>query len=171
MPYTYEYPHPSVTADCVVFGFDGKEIKTLLILRVNEPYQGCWAFPGGFLEMDETVEQCAVRELKEETGLDLGHFRQVKTYSAVDRDPRDRVITVAFYVITKIKEAKGSDDAADARWFPIDALPKLAFDHEEIFSDALAQVKKDFLYDPEMFNYLDEDFTEEEKRKVISSLI
>lgn len=171
MPYTYEYPHPSVTADCVVFGVDGKEIKTLLIQRVNEPYQGCWAFPGGFLEMDETVEQCAVRELKEETGLDLGHFRQVKTYSAVDRDPRDRVITVAFYVITKIKEAKGSDDAADARWFPIDALPKLAFDHEEIFSDALAQVKKDFLYDPEMFNYLDEDFTEEEKRKLISSLI
>ena len=121
--------------------------------------------------MDETVEQCAARELKEETGLDQGHFRQVKAYSAVNRDPRDRVITVAFYVITRVKEAKGSDDAADARWFPINNLPKLAFDHEEIFADALAQVKKDFLFDPEIFNYLDEDFTEEEKRKALSSLL
>lgn len=171
MPFVYQYPHPSVTADCVIFGYDGTEIKTLLIKRVNEPYQGCWAFPGGFLEMDETVEQCAMRELKEETGLDQGHFRQVKAYSAVDRDPRDRVITVAFYVIAKVKEAQGSDDAAEARWFSIKDLPKLAFDHEKILADALAQVKKDFLFDPETFNYLDEDFTEEEKRKVLSSLL
>ena len=171
MPYTYEYPHPAVTADCGIFGFDGKEIKTLLIQRAHYPYEGCWAFPGGYLEMDETVEQAASRELKEETGLDQGHFRQIKAYSAVDRDPRERIVTVAFYVIAKVREAKGGDDAAEARWFPINALPKLAFDHEEIFRDALTQVKKDFLFDPESFNYLDADFTEEEKRKVISSLI
>ena len=171
MPYTYQYPHPAVTADCVIFGYDGTGIKTLLIQRVNEPYRGCWAFPGGYLEMDETVEQCAVRELKEETGLDQGHFRQVKAYSTVDRDPRERNITVAFYVIAKVREAKGGDDAADARWFPINALPELAFDHEDIFKDALRQVKKDFLFEPEVFDYLDEDFTEEEKRKVMTSLL
>ena len=171
MPYLYQYPHPAVTADCVIFGFDGTEIKTLLIERVNEPYRGCWAFPGGFLEMDETVEQCAMRELKEETGLDQGHFRQVKAYSAVDRDPRERIITVAFYVIAKVREAKGCDDAADARWFPINDLPKLAFDHEEIFADALTQLKKDYLFNPAVFDYLDEDFTEMEKRQVLSALL
>ena len=171
MPYTYQYPHPSVTADCVIFGYDGTEIKTLLIQRVNEPYRGCWAFPGGFLEIDETVEQCAVRELKEETGLDQGHVRQVKTYSTVDRDPRERIITVAFYVIAKVREAKGGDDAAEACWFPINALPELAFDHKDIFNDALRQVKKDFLFEPEAFDYLNEDFTEEEKRKVLTSLL
>ncbi len=164
MPYTYKYPHPAVTADCVIFGFDGTEVKTLLVQRLNPPCQGCWAFPGGFLEIDETAEQCAIRELREETGLDQDHFRQIKAYSTVDRDPRERIITIAFYVVTKVRAVKGGDDAQDAQWFPIKNMPKLAFDHEEIFQDALKQVKKDFLFDPTSFNYLDGDFTEEEKR-------
>ena len=116
--YTYKYPHPAVTTDCVVFGFDGKELKVLLIERGGEPYKGCWAFPGGFLEMDETVEEGASRELQEETGLIIssgnGLLKQLGCYSKVDRDPRDRVITIAFYALVLKAAVKGNDDARDA---------------------------------------------------------
>ena len=136
MTYTYEYPRPAVTADCVVITKE-KEPKVLLIQRGNEPFKGCWAFPGGFMNMDETTEQCAVRELEEETGLKVSNIQQIGTYSKVDRDPRGRTVTVAYLaVIEKPEAVKGLDDAAKAQWFPISALPKLAFDHEEIMADA-----------------------------------
>ena len=102
--YIYDYPRPAVTTDCVVFGIDGNSIKVLLIERGNEPFKGCWAFPGGFLNMDENAEQGAIRELKEETGLDLKDIKQIGAYSDVDRDPRSRVITIAFYAVTKITD-------------------------------------------------------------------
>ena len=136
--YTYKYPHPAVTSDCVVFGFDGKELKILLIERRNEPCKGCWAFPGGFLNMDETTEECAIRELKEETGLEITKVHQIGAYSAVDRDPRGRTITVAYLALMEhAEEVKGQDDAAKAQWFPLNELPKLAFDHDKILNDAL----------------------------------
>lgn len=141
--YTYTYPRPAVTADCVVLGVasDGSR-RLLLIRRHNEPYQGCWAFPGGFLDMDETLEQCARRELKEETGLDLHcEFKEVRSFSSVDRDPRGRTITVAFLVETPLATVTGGDDASDACWFPLDALPPLAFDHDEILKEALSRVQ------------------------------
>ena len=137
MSYTYEYPRPAVTADCVVITKE-KEPKVLLIQRGHEPFKGCWAFPGGFMNMDETTEQCAVRELEEETGLKVADIQQIGAYSKVDRDPRGRTVTVAYLaVIDKPEAVKGLDDAAKAQWFPISALPQLAFDHEEIMKDAI----------------------------------
>ncbi len=136
MAYTYEYPRPAVTADCVVIAKEN-EPKVLLIQRGNEPFKGYWAFPGGFMNMDETTEQCAVRELEEETGLKVTEIKQIGAYSKVDRDPRGRTVTVAYLaIIDKVENVKGLDDAAKAQWFPISDLPKLAFDHEEIMKDA-----------------------------------
>ena len=137
MSYTYEYPRPAVTADCGVITKE-KEPKVLLIQRGNEPFKGCWAFPGGFMNMDETTEQCAVRELEEETGLKVTEIQQIGAYSKVDRDPRGRTVTVAYLaIIDSIKNVKGLDDAAKAQWFSLSELPKLAFDHEDIMADAL----------------------------------
>ena len=137
MSYTYKYPRPAVTADMIVLT-DESVPKILLIQRGNEPFKGCWAFPGGFMNMDETTEQCARRELKEETGLEIGEIKQVGAYSAVDRDPRGRTVTVAYIThIPQILPVTGLDDAAEAKWWPIDALPPLAFDHAQILHDAL----------------------------------
>lgn len=138
--YTYRYPHPAVTADCVLFCRDGQQLKVLLIERGNDPYKGCWAFPGGFMNMDETAEQCSLRELHEETGLVIEQVRQLGAYSAVDRDPRERVITVAFYAVIDQLPVQGGDDAAQAQWWPLDALPPLAFDHSQILHDALQRL-------------------------------
>jgi len=140
--YCYKHPRPSVTADCIVFTKENTP-KVLLIERGDNPYKGCWAFPGGFLDMDETTEQCAIRELKEETGLDVTGVQQIGAYSKVDRDPRGRTITVAYLaVVESPMDVKGQDDAAKAQWFPIDALPELAFDHDEIMKDAIEAFKK-----------------------------
>ena len=135
--YTYDYWRPAVTADIVVFSFDGTNLNVLLIKRGNEPYKGQWAFPGGFLDEDETLEEAARRELKEETGLTPKHFYEVGSFSDLDRDPRGRTVTVAFLAVIPMAEARGGDDAADAQWFPLNALPPLAFDHEEIMQRAI----------------------------------
>lgn len=138
MSYTYKYPRPAVTADCVVIAQE-PEAKVLLIERADDPYKGCWAFPGGFLNMDETTEQCATRELEEETGLTIEKVHQIGAYSKVDRDPRGRTITVAYLaIIDKTVPVIGLDDAAKADWWPLSALPQLAFDHDEIIADAIA---------------------------------
>ena len=137
MTYTYKYPRPAVTADCVVITKE-EQPKVLLIQRGADPYKGCWAFPGGFMNMDETTEQCAIRELEEETGLRVSNVHQIGAYSKVDRDPRGRTITVAYLaIIDKPVQVTGQDDAAKAEWFPLSALPDLAFDHAEIMRDAV----------------------------------
>ena len=142
MSYTYKYPRPAVTADCVVITKEA-DPKVLLIQRGGEPFKGCWAFPGGFMNMDETTEQCAIRELEEETRLQVSNVIQIGAYSKVDRDPRGRTISVAYLAIVDSPlEVTGQDDAAKAEWWPLSALPHLAFDHEEIMRDAIAVFKK-----------------------------
>ena len=140
--YTYEYPRPALTADCVVFCKDSDGLSVLLIERANEPFKGCWAFPGGFMDMDENAEECARRELKEETGLEVRAMRQLGAFTDVNRDPRGRTVSIAYYAVIEKTEVKGSDDAAQARWFPIDSIPSLAFDHEKILAMALEKIKK-----------------------------
>jgi 8-oxo-dGTP diphosphatase len=137
MTYTYKYPRPAVTADCVVITNEA-EPNVLLIKRKNPPFKGSWAFPGGFMDMDETAEQCAIRELEEETGLKIQDIVQIGAYSKVDRDPRGRTVTIAYLIrIDSPVAVIGQDDAAKAEWFPLSTLPPLAFDHEEIMRDAM----------------------------------
>ena len=136
MEYTYKYPRPAVTADCVVITNEPLP-KVLLIQRGADPFKGAWAFPGGFMNMDETTEECAIRELEEETGLKVTTVHQIGAYSNVHRDPRGRTITVAYLAIIDSPEVViGQDDAAKAEWFPITELPHLAFDHYDIMQDA-----------------------------------
>lgn len=153
--YTYKYPHPSLTADCVVLAFDGKQLKVLLIERKNNPYAGCWAFPGGFMEIDETIENAARRELIEETGLQCNSLIPFHTYSKVDRDERERVVTVAFIALyNKIPDTHAADDARQAQWFDVLNLPTLAFDHKDIMNGALSCLKEKCRLEPYMFNLL-----------------
>ena len=129
--YTYDYPRPMLTADCVVTHGG----RVLLIRRGNEPFRGCWALPGGFMEMDETIEHCAVRELQEETGIraDESQLRLVGIFSTPGRDPRGRTVTAAYALrLDHGVEASAGDDAADLQWWPLDQLPPLAFDHRDI---------------------------------------
>jgi len=141
-----------VTADCIVITKEA-EPKVLLIERGDEPFKGCWAFPGGFMNMDETTEQCAIRELEEETGLTVSEVHQIGAYSKVNRDPRGRTVTVAYLAIVDVSmTVKGQDDAAKAQWFPLSAFldkpsgnaerPELAFDHDEIMRDAVKKYKE-----------------------------
>ncbi len=139
--YAYRWPRASVTADAVLFAKRDGQMHVLLIQRGNEPYKGCWAFPGGFLEMDETVARCAERELEEETGIVLTGMQLVGVYSDVERDPRGRVITAAYAAMTTMPEATAADDAAAAKWWPLNNLPKLAFDHDKILADAIRVLK------------------------------
>ena len=137
MAYTYKYPRPAVTADCIVITKEA-EPKVLLIQRGNPPFKGGWAFPGGFMNMDETTEQCAIRELEEETGLQASDVHQIGAYSKIDRDPRGRTVTVAYLAIVEEPMAvAGQDDAAKAEWWPLSDLPHLAFDHYDIMQDAI----------------------------------
>lgn len=142
MAYTYKYPRPAVTADCIVITRES-EPKVLLIRRGGAPFKGGWAFPGGFMNMNETTEQCAIRELKEETGLQISNIQQIGAYSKVDRDPRGRTVTVAYLaVIDKPMPVVGLDDAAKAEWWPLSALSQLAFDHDDIMKDAVELYKR-----------------------------
>ena len=137
MAYTYKYPRPAVTADCIVITREA-EPKVLLIQRGDEPFKGGWAFPGGFMNMDETTEQCAIRELEEETGLRLSNVHQIGAYSKVDRDPRGRTITVAYLaIIDEPIAVTGQDDAVKAEWWSLSDLPHLAFDHYDIMQNAI----------------------------------
>ena len=145
MSYTYEYPRPALTTDTVVFYNTGEKLKVLLIQRKKPPFQGYWAFPGGFLEMDETLEECAARELNEETGLKDVPLKQFYAFGEVDRDPRGRTVSVVYYGFTDTNRHKvePDDDAQEAQWFPISYLPKLAFDHHKILKKLLDYLEQD----------------------------
>lgn len=143
MTYTYDYPRAAVTADIVLFSRFEERDYVLLIRRDRPPFEGSWALPGGFIEMDETLEESALRELEEETGLKGITLKQFHTYGNPGRDPRHRTITVAFIgVCDGLPEVTGMDDARDAAWHPIDAIPQLGFDHDLIMKDALKAFRK-----------------------------
>ena len=161
MPHTYQYPRAALTVDCVVFGFDEGELKVLLIERALEPFKGKWALPGGFVRAGETIDDAARRELEEEAGLKNVFLEQLYTFGAVNRDPRERVVSVAHYALVKLAAhaTKAATDAADARWFPISKVPKLAFDHMDIFEAALERLKSKVRYEPIGFELLPPKFT------------
>ena len=161
MPHSYQYPRAALTVDCVVFGYDEGELKVLLIERGLEPFKGRWALPGGFVRVDETLEQAARRELAEETGLKDVFLEQLYTFGDVDRDPRERVVSVAYYALVKLSEheARAATDAANAEWFPVSKTPKLAFDHADILAIALARLKGKVRYQPIGFELLPPRFT------------
>lgn len=169
--YCYRYPHPAVTTDCVIFGFNGERLQVLLIERGIEPFKGRWAFPGGFLKMDETAEEGAKRELKEETGLENAYIQQLHTFSAPNRDPRERVITIAYYALVNIQEVKGGDDAASARWFPLDEIPPLAFDHDYILRMATQKLREQIHFQPIGFELLPAKFTIKELQSLYEAIL
>ncbi len=138
MPYTYDYPRAALTVDCVILGRAPSGASVLLVRRAHDPFRGSWALPGGFVEIEETLLESARRELEEETGLTRVPLQPLGVFDAVDRDPRERVISMAFYAIVDAKEhaARAGDDAVEVRWFPLDALPELAFDHARIIAAA-----------------------------------
>lgn len=169
--YHYKYPHPSVTTDNVIFGFDGNTVKVLLIERDGEPYKGCWAFPGGFLEMDESAEEGAKRELMEETGLATPFMKQFHAFSAPGRDPRERVLTIAYYSVVRLSEVKGMDDARQAKWFALDEIPeKLAFDHEEMLRVAKEEISKEIRLQTKDWKEMMNGFEKEEVEKIVEEL-
>ncbi len=169
--YCYKYPHPAVTTDCVIFGFDGTRLQVLLIERGIEPYKGKWAFPGGFLNPDETAEEGALRELQEETGLTGAYIEQFQTFTDPDRDPRERVITIAYYALVKIQEVKGGDDAARAKWFGLDEVPQLAFDHDMILREAMSRLRERIHFKPVGFELLPEKFTMKELQSLYEAIL
>ena len=179
--YIYEYPHPAVTADSVVFGYDGKELKVLLIKRGEEKeasttaYVGQWALPGGFLdaEADKNVAFTASRELKEETGLKISakDFKEVGTFSEINRDPRERVITIAHYALVKLSEVKADTDADKAEWFALKDVPSLAFDHDKILRNAFSRLKQDIHFAPVGFDLLPEVFTLPQLQNLYESIL
>lgn len=169
--YTYVYPHPSVTTDCVIFGFDGTKLRVLLVERGVEPYKGRWAFPGGFLQMDESAEAGALRELQEETGLKKAYLKQFHTFSDPARDPRERVITIAYYALVRLQEVKGGDDAAKAAWFTLDEVPALAFDHDLILRMALKELRRQIHFEPVGFELLPAKFTVKELQLLYEAIL
>lgn len=169
--YAYEYQRPALTADAVIFGFDGQALNVLLVKRGIEPFKGKWAFPGGFLRMNETIAQCAQRELSEETSFKEVYMEQFGVFSDVNRDPRGRVITTAFYALTPKIEVRGADDAAEADWFRLDRVPALAFDHDRILRIAYRRLREDLHFRPVGFELLPETFTIPQLQRLYEAIL
>jgi 8-oxo-dGTP diphosphatase len=161
MAYTYDHPRPSLTVDAVVFGFDDEDLKVLLIQRALEPFQGAWALPGGFVRIEESLEAAVRREVKEETGLKDIFLEQLYTFGEPARDPRGRVVSVAYYGLVTLAQhdVRAATDARNAAWFPVAELPSLAFDHSAILEAAHKRLQGKVRYQPIGFELLPERFT------------
>jgi 8-oxo-dGTP diphosphatase len=159
--YTYEHPRAALTVDCVVFGLDEAGLQVLLIQRQGEPYAGRWALPGGFVNVDEELDTAARRELAEETGLQIRFLEQLYTFGGVQRDPRERVVTVAYFALVRLADQRlqAASDARDARWFTVSRLPRLAFDHAHIVRVAHERLRGKVGYQPIGFELLPVRFT------------
>lgn len=195
--YAYEYPRAAHVTDAVVFRFDGQRLYLLLVERGADPEKGHWALPGGFLNMDETVEQCCRRELEEETGLTDAYMKQIGTFSDIERDPRGRVLSTAYYALVKPEtEVTAGDDAARAQWFPLrdvlmanrpDLMQEedfsviggshtrhpllLAFDHARILRTAVQRLREDMYFRPVAFELLPSAFTQPQLQRLYEEIL
>jgi 8-oxo-dGTP diphosphatase len=162
MSVTYQHPRPALTVDCVVFGLDDSGLQVLLVQRDLAPFKGRWALPGGFVHLDEGIEEAARRELEEETGLSAKiYLEQLFTFGEPHRDPRERVVSVAHYALVKLSDhrVKAATDARAAAWFSMADKPQLAFDHEQILKMAKARLQGKVRYQPIGFELLPPRFT------------
>jgi len=171
--YCYDYPRPALTADCVIFGFTEGKLNILLIERGIEPFKGQWAFPGGFVNMDESTEEAAIRELKEETNLEKVYMEQLCTVSTPNRDPRGRVVSVVYFALVKPENfaPTAGDDAGKAAWFSLADVPKLAFDHDNILKTAIHRLKGKIRYQPVGFELLPEKFIFSELQSIYETVL
>jgi 8-oxo-dGTP diphosphatase len=174
MPFSYEYARPALTVDCVIFGYDTGDLKVLLIQRGSAPHAGRWALPGGFVRPDEPLEAAARRELREETGVERVFLEQLYTFGDdVDRDPRERVVSVAYYALVKLSDQRvvAATDARDAGWFSVGDTPSLAFDHDAILEMALERLKAKIRYQPIGFELLPTKFTLTQLQRLYETLL
>ena len=171
--YSYEYPHPAVTVDIVIFTIRDARLKLLLIRRAGEPYRGQWALPGGFIRLDEALDASAGRELEEETGVSGVYLEQLYTFGAPGRDPRERVISVAYYALIPSDrlQLRAATDAEAVGWFGMDELPALAFDHTDIIAMAHQRLVAKLDYSTIAFQFLGGDFTLSELQSVYEIIL
>jgi 8-oxo-dGTP diphosphatase len=174
--YVYSHPRPAVTVDIILFVFQEGELRVLLIRRANEPFKGKWALPGGFIGEDEDLYDAALRELKEETNVSNVYLEQLYTFGKPDRDPRTRVITVAYFALLSAEEVAqqevhGSSDAGEARWWNIYNLPELAFDHATILEYALQRLRWKLEWTALGFLLLPREFTLSELQRVYETIL
>ena len=169
---TDNYPKPSVTVDTIIFALEGGQLYVLLIQRKNEPFKDKWAFPGGFVDIDEPIETAAHRELQEETGLTGIKLEQFRCYGDPGRDPRGRTITVSYITLLPAisRKIKGTDDAADAQWFSVKALPELAFDHDKVMLDALGDLRERLYSATKAGSYMEGDLQIADLRAALAEL-
>jgi len=173
MSYQYSYPHPAVTTDVVLFGLIDECLKVLLVRRARPPFANHWALPGGFLDIDEDLEDCALRELEEETGVSGVYLEQLYTFGKPGRDPRERVISVAYYALVPATdiEIRAASDARAVRWFAYRDLPELAFDHVDIIHKAQQRVASKLDYSTIALKFMPEKFTLGELQSVYECIL
>jgi len=171
--YAYDHPRPAVTVDCVVFGVDEEDLKILLVRRGIPPFEGRWALPGGFVREEEDLPSAARRELQEETGLEKVFLEQLYTFGDLGRDPRGRVISVAYYALVKLGDhrVRAATDAREARWFAAGDVPRLAFDHDRILATARARLQGKVRYQPIGFELLPPKFTLTQLQRVYEKIL
>jgi len=160
--YTYEYPRPALTVDVVIFTLRESRLHVLLVQRGEAPFVGMWALPGGFVRLEESLEEAACREMQEETGLSQAYLEQLYTYGDIGRDPRGRVVSVAYFALMPADapvRSEGGSDARQACWFAIEDLPQLAFDHPSIIRYALRRLRYKLEYSAAGFELLPDTFT------------
>jgi 8-oxo-dGTP diphosphatase len=173
LKYQYEFQRPALATDCVIFGFDGGELKLLLIEREREPFKNKWALPGGFVFMEETTEASAKRILLEKVGIKNVFIEQLYTFSEVDRDPRERIVSVSYFALVNKHQYEliAGRDTVKAEWFELSKLPRLAFDHSKIVKLAIQRLKGKVSYQPIGFELLDEKFTLSQLQAVYESIL
>lgn len=166
-------PSIRIAVDAVVFGYAGQQLQLLLIRRNIPPFEGEWALPGGQVLYEESLEAAVERELQEETGISINYLEQLYTFGQPGRDPRNRVVSVAYFALVNPNqfELAAATDAADAQWFPCENLPALAFDHAQIVEYALKRLRAKLTYEPIGLNLLDRDFLFSDLEKLYESIL